>query len=262
MANRPKAIAVLNTIQALAADLVLSAGLLTTDASSDYNIGAPGAPLVGTGRASTKTAYAAGTAPVKNTDLGAVSIVAGAPYRLAIVFPNYVAFPGGGQEANQMVAIREYVVFTDADAAAPTAAALAALFVARINADPQALGVASVVSTDNVRFTASSATNGDFSIEAPAGATYSTTTAYVAPSGTPAIVELAAPGSSSATGEYTTWLITVTTQEKHAAVSGGTVGFRNDFVIYADETAANFAAFETALDAILDGTHTPAADYL
>jgi hypothetical protein len=45
-------------------------------------------------------------------------------------------------------------------------------------------------------------------------------------------------------------------------VSGGKVHYPEFIYIFADELAANFAAMETELDAVLGGTHTPEADYL
>lgn len=251
MARKPIEVAVLNSIQAAAADLSLVGGKLgCTDLGQTIK-------LVD-GVSVTKTAYAAGTLSVKTVEFAAAVLTAQTGYRLAIEVPDAKDFSGGGREANQLIPIREYTVFFDA---APTAAALAAAFRDKINADLGRKVNASLAGT-LLTLTLIKLTEGDFFTDSPTGCVDAVVTPFVAPAGTPAIVEALAPTKSSATANYTTWKITFNKLYKNNAVSGGQVFFENDILIFADELEADFAAFETELDAILDGTHVPVADYL
>jgi hypothetical protein len=266
MANtKPSDVAVLNVIQAAAADVVLSGGKLqinngTFDLLSE-------ALKISDGTNVTKTAYNVGVARVTEIDLAGVSLLANHTYRIAVEFPKRLGFNneqvidnGGRQEANQLMVIREYVVSTGANT--PSADDLRDLFIDRITQDTSALVTAASGGAGIVELRGNDAADGTFSVEAPAGAVETETTPYVAPSGTPAIVEVFAQGQSSASAEYTTWAIAVNRLRRNNAVSGGKVHYPEFIYIFADELAANFAAMETELDAVLGGTHTPEADYL
>jgi len=252
----PKDLAVLNTIQAAAADVVLSGGKLSlNDGSVDI---LEEVKLVD-GEGSTKTAYAAGTVSVKDYDFAAAVLAGDSQYRTAVIIDGRIDFNGGGKEANQLIPIREYVVSTGSSA--PSATELAQLMADRINLDPSADVTATVVSA-KLRLTLDSVDEGDFRTEQEPGVTENVVTPYVAPAGTPAIVEGFAPTQSSPTATYTTWKIDYKHYYKHSGVSG--MESRKDEYVYifADTGATNYAAFETELDAVLAGTHTPAADYL
>lgn len=253
--RRPYDVAVLNSIAAAAADLSLSAGRL-----SCTNLGTT-PQLVGTNRSSVKTAYAAGTASVKYVDYGAVSLAANTLYTISVEVPNAIAFPGGGIEANQLSKIRTYSWFSGTSA--PTAAQVATALVALINADPQARVSAAVTTTDRVTCTLLNVADGDFYLSNyNDGGVLATSTPYVAPAGTPAIVEEFAPGKSSASATYTTWKITYNELFANAAIAGLKAYKTVDVYIFANTADADYADFATELDAILAGTHTPAADYL
>lgn len=252
---------VLNVIQAAGADVVLSGGkLVINDGTND---------LLEEIRLSdafeySKTAYAAGTPSVKTYDLTGTSLEANSQYSLNIDIPGRIDFNGGGQEANELIRLREYVVWTGNTAPA-TVSALVDLLVDRINQDPYSR-VTAANNGGDLEITLDDVDEGDFFVNLLTSnfnlTSETLTTPFFAPSGTPEIVEQFAPNQSSATGEYTTYKIDYKKLYKHHAV-GGLQAFKDVFVyIFADETAANFAAFETALDAVLDGTHTPVADYL
>jgi hypothetical protein len=265
MAHKPSDVAVLNVIQAAGADAVLSGGKLQiNDGSNDL---LTDAIVLAFAEGYTKTAYAAGTPKVATYDFSGVSLLANTAYRLAVVFPKRIGFNdqqvidnGGNQEANQLIAIREYIVSTGSTS--PSADDLKQLFIDRINADAGAIVTAASGGVGILQITQDDVNDGEFTVDAPAGTVENVTTPYVAPSGTPALVEAVAPTFSSPTGEYTTWTIDVNMLRRHNAVSGGQVFYPEFIQIFADETAANFAGFETAIDAMLDGTHTPVSDYL
>jgi len=255
--HKPKDLAVLNTIQAAAADVVLAGGKLqlndgAVDLLSD-------AIKIVDGEGYTKTAYSAGVASVKDVDFAGGPLLALSQYRLAVEIPGRIDFNGGGKEANQLIAIREYIVWTDG--AVPTAASLAADFMAQVNLDAAADVTATVVA-NKLRLTLDSVDEGDFFPSVESGATITEPTPYVAPAGTPAIVEALAPTQSSPTATYTTYKIDYKHFYKHNGV-GGMESRKDEYVyIFADAGAANYAAFDTELLAVLGGTHTPIADYL
>jgi len=96
------------------------------------------------------------------------------------------------------------------------------------------------------------------------GATVATQTAYVAPVGTPEEVGnylYPTSGLSASGNEYTRYTLVHRKYVRHNGVGGLKVVAEAEVFVYAEENAAAFAAFETAIDAILDGTST-AADYL
>jgi hypothetical protein len=254
MSHKPTETAVLNVIQAAGADVVLSGGrLVLNDATQDLIE----AIKVSDGNGYTKVAYSAGQVSIKTYDFAAVPLVANSQYRLAIVIPGRVDFNGGGSEANELIPVREYVVWTGAAPAAATD--LVDLFVQRIALDADT-DVTAANACGLLEITLDSVDEGDFRVETDA--VEAIVQPFVAASGTPAIVEETAPTASSATAEYTTWTISSDKLRRHNGVAGGKVHFPEFIYVYADETALNFAAFETALDDVLDGAHTPVADYL
>jgi hypothetical protein len=243
---------VLNTIQATAADVDLATGIITMTGLQDL----PMKDL----RNYTKRAYTAGVASVKTVNVGAgVSLVAGAEYTLE------VRALGTGR-------VRKYYVFAEADTAL-TANQLAAALNTQIGLElAQNRIVTSSVSTSTLTLTLSDLADGDFDIalterSAPQNPTLTTTTAYVAPAGTSTLVQQAtgfatgtANGQVTGGAEYTTYEILMHEPKNHNEVQGANVGFNRRVLIALNENATNFAALETALDAILEGTAT-AADY-
>ena len=254
--HKPKDLAVLNVIQAAAADIVLSGGdFKLNDGSKDILN-----PIkVVDGEGYDKIPYALGTLSIKDVDFAAGPLLADSQYRLAIQIPGRIDFAGGGQEANQLIAIQEYIVWTGT--VAPTATSLATDFVAQVNLYGES-GTTASLAGGKLRLTLNKVSEGDFFPSVESGATITVITPYVAPSGTPAIVEALAPTQSSPTAQYRTYKIDYKQYYKHNGV-GGMEARKDEYVlIFADENALNFAAFELELLAVLGGTHTPVADYL
>jgi hypothetical protein len=250
--QKPLDVVVLNTILATAGDLSLAGGKMDVT-----NLGE--AIKIADGVSSTKTAYAAGTPSIKSYNMTGATIADNAIYRLTVSVAKANTVSGtGSAEADQINAVREYTVSTEAGA---TATKLKLLFEARINADPQAT-VTAAGSTTNLELTLKKIDGGDFTVVAPSGVGESVGTAFVAPAGTPAIVEACAPSQSSPTATYTTWTIVYNRNSRHYAVGGAYVQNTVYVDIFADSGATNYAAFVTEIDKILAGTHTPASDYL
>ncbi len=252
--KKPVDVAVLNSVAALAADVSLAGNKISlTNLSLDYDLDQIDNVEY--------TAYSAGVASKKDIDFTSVTLLANYQYRVAVKVPGKIAFNGGGQEANQLIPIREYVVSTGSSA--PTATQLAALFIARINADLGADVSAAAVAGDIMRLTLTNDLDqGDFFTEQPDGATTAVNTAFVAPSGTPEIVEALAPGQSSATAQYGTYRVDFRQKRRHNGVSGGLTEFPEFFYIFINTVDGDAAALITEIDAIFDGSHTPVADYL
>lgn len=265
MAKKPVDVVVLNTIQAAAADVVLASGKLQlNDGANDL---LSEALRLTDGIKVVKTAYAAGTAQISTIDVSAVALLANSQYRISVEFSRLIGFntvqviaDGGRAESNDLVPIREYVVTSGASA--PTANELRDLFIARINGDAGKRVTAASGGAGTVQLTQDVLADGAFTMTAPSGAAIATGTPYVAPAGTPAIVEAVAPTKSSPTANYTTWTVDFRDFRRSNVVSGGSIFFPEFVSVYADSLAANYAAFATELDAVFAGTHTPASDYL
>lgn len=204
--------------------------------------------------------YAAGTANVRTIDFAGVTVVANGIYSMTIDFPNVVNFFGGGRETKAVYTTRTYTVSVDAT---PTTAELRNLFKARIDADLNS-GVATSGSGTQIVLTCSSANAGDILLTLPTGATNINTTPWVSPVGTPAELAVATNNSSVvlATGEYKRYTLKISKRIPHNAVEGMRVSKEVFVAVYAEENAAAFAAFDTKLVSILDGTYATTADYL
>lgn len=268
MAHRPTDGAVFNTMSGTVTDnIILSGGKLQlSDGSVDL---LSKALKIVDGSAVTKTAYSAGVAQVEEVDFATATLAANSQYRVAVEFADLrdvdfnnvqVNEDGGRAEANELVRVREYIVWTGS--ATPTADSLRDAFIARINGDTAARVTAASGGAGILELTMDDVNDGEFIVTVSQGATVSNAAPYTAPSGTPAIVEADFPGQSSAAGEYTTWTIDFTNFRRSNVVSGAVVGYPEYMTVYANEQDGNFAIFETELDAVLDGTHTPASDYL
>ena len=252
--KKPIDVAVLNSVAALAADVSLSGNKFSiTGLGREINLDQIDVVEV--------EGYAAGTASVKNIDFTGVTLLANHQYRVAVKVPGKIAFHGGGQEANQLIPIREYVIYSGTSA--PTASALAQLFVDRINADLGADVSATLQAGDILQLTLTNdLEQGDFFTEEPDGATTAVVTPFVAPAGTPEIVEALAPGKSSASAQYDTYTISFRDKHRHNGVTGGLVEFPEDVKIFINTLDGDSVALEVEMDAIFDGSHTPASDYL
>lgn len=270
MAHKPSEGGVINsglTATPLVNNTILSGGKLTLAGNTPLvNILAD--PLIlSDATAYRKIAYAAGTAQISTIDLSAVALLADSQYSISVEFPKLIGFnnvqvngDGGRAEANELTPIREYVVSTGASA--PTANELRDLFIARINADAGKRVTAASGGAGTVQLTQDVLSDGAFTMTAPSGAVIATGTPHVAPAGTPAVVNADFPNQADPAGTYTTYEIDFVNFKRSNVVSGALVGYPEFIRLYVEVGQANRAAFETALDAQLDGTHTPVSDYL
>lgn len=252
MAKKPISLTVLDAVQALAADISFSGGKLEVTGLGE---------IIELNDAfySEYAAYNAGVPSIKEYDLTGVSLLANSQYRFAVIVDGQVDFNGGGKEANELIPIREYVIYTGTSA--PTAAELVDLIVERISQDPEARVSAVNAGAGVMELTLLSVEEGDFRTESPAGTVESITTPFVAPAGTPALVTEAG-GTPNPSGQYNTYTISFYDKRRNNAVSGGLVEFPEDVKIFFESTDADAGDFITEMDAILGGTHTPVSDYL
>lgn len=260
MAQTKKSVFVSVLAAAVAADADLTGGKLTVTGLPSINLKDAISYV--------KTAFNAGTASVKTVDFTTANLAAEGYYRLEVKVPGRIDFPNAsatntGQESNDLNAIREYN--WGAGATAPTAANVADAIKARIDADPYAK-VSAASAAGVLTLTLLNVEEGDFDLKVTGyaeGAGLAVTTPYVAVTGTPAQVEVeAGSGTAIAGGEYTAWEIVYDRQIRNGNISGLKAGLETIAIVYAEENAAAFGAFETAIDAMLDGTHLPVADYL
>lgn len=245
---------VLNT--PLATDADLSTGLLTLlDENGGNAIVVKVSDILGY----KKEAYSAGTAHVVDVDLTSAVLANNTLYSLTVVIPNFV-----NPESNAIYTTRTYTVSTDASA---SVAELQTAFVNAINADTANTNLtATAEAGDVVRITAGSAEMGQLVVSTIVqGATVADQTAYVAPVGTPTDVSAyLAPvqGIDVAGNQYDRYTLKFRVYQRHNDVSGLKVVREHGAYLFVEINAgAGYTAFETALDAILDGTAT-AADYL
>lgn len=241
-----------------AADAVLASGLLTIrDEAGNSAITIKASDLLGF----RYNVYTAGTANAIDVDLTAAVLVANNIYSLTVSAPYVQNFFGGGQETKAVYIPRTYTISTDA---APSILDVQTAFVAAINADASAYFSAASVAGDIVRITADSALAGPLFVETnvtgitPAMITSST--AWVAPVGTPTEVAGYTNNALFTSGTYNRYIIEYRKVIRHNAVSGLGVIKKATALVYADSATA--AAFVAKLTPILNGSYTPVADYL
>lgn len=247
--RKPVSVSVLNTIQAVAADITFGPGgaFTVTDLGEVIKLG--------DGEAFAATAFAAGTASVKEYNLAAVSLTAETVYTM-IVNVDHPENPEPDESLN-----RSYTV--SSGTTVPTADELRDLFIARINLDTNRKVEPASGGAGIVELTLNDIDIGDFNVPtSPAGTVEAVTTPFVAKAGTPAQVELLAPGQSSATATYKEYELQYRRFARNNAISGAFTHQLERVLIFADTGATNFAAFDTEMLAIMAGTHTPVADYL
>ncbi len=186
-----------------------------------------------------RTAFNAGVESEKTFDLSGVSIVQGRANRFEVTH-NGVA--------------RTYIVFLDTG---DTTTDLQVGLLARIEQDTDAVVENNTSAAANLKLKLKSTAlnGGDFSVTAkPDGSTEAINVAFVAPAGTPSIVEGFDPVNASATGEYATYEFTVSIQRDHYAVGGNLTGDVRKILIFAEETDAGFAGFDARIQSIGDNT--------
>tara|TARA_R100000995_G_scaffold84922_1_gene65890 strand:- start:13887 stop:14669 length:783 start_codon:yes stop_codon:yes gene_type:complete len=234
MAKKNYDVAVLNTLQASGADIVISNGKVSLDSGAADQI----LPIQWKNIVSySKTSYAAGTAEKEYIDFTAITPAANTEYTLSVKH-------NGKTRTYSMIG-----------KTAPTnAAAIVTAIVADVNNDPNAV-VTAVASTNVVQLTMkASALSGGGITSSSAGASVTTNTAFVAPAGSAAEVEAARKGASQTNGEYTKYSIIYDKPVSHNAISGQKAFLEVEAVIYVREGATNFSDLETDIDQILAQT--------
>jgi len=242
----------------VAGDAVLASGelsILNADTTEAFKM------KVVDGLGWSKTAYAAGTLSIKTIDFSACTLLANSAYTMSIGFPNRQDDLEGGRESDAVVKIRTFTVWSTNTV--PTAANIRDLFKTAIDNDTSdRTGVTAGTNGNNLTITMTDVNSGDTVLDVPTGATISVGTPYIAPSGTPTIVADYASGSSVAVaGEYTTYVLRYRTFAPTALFNGQTMR-EHKSVVFIEETAGGFGAFETKLDSILDGSYATVADFL
>jgi len=240
-----------------ASDVVLASGRLTIKDESGANaLIVKASDLLGF----RYTAGTVGTANVVDVQLSAATLVANGLYSLTVSAPNAQAFFSGGVETNATFQARTYTFGVDAT---PTAAELAAGFVAEITADVNAYFSATVVSSTTVRITADNAGFGGLNVVAPVGATITDSTAWVSPAGTPSqvLAQINNAGLVSA-ALYQTYQIFYRKPIRSNIVLE--VYKPVTALVYLNATVASGepAATVAKLTSILNGSYTPVADFL
>lgn len=256
---------VLNTIQLAAADVTMAQGNVTVT-----NLGR--AIKLSDGISYTVSPYAAGTAAVWEATFPTTPVPS-TSYFVTLELPNHLAFPNGGQNSNQLSRIRTYSVYTSASG--ETGTTLAQKFADLINADLWdgvirfSASPAAAVLTITQAAASVTALDGIPVVTATSTVTLVNTVAGVFPSGTPS--QLIAAGvptvSVSPTAEYSTYDLVLRYTTTRGVANGARAFIEARAVIYADELATNFAAFDTKLVSILDGSYsalgaTELAEYL
>lgn len=253
--RNPDQVVVLNTPAAADADLAL--GTLTIlDESGAVALVAKMSDIIG----AKAVAFSAGTANVKTINFASVALVGNTIYRMTIRFPYLVPFYGQtGQETRAVYTTRTYEVSVDAT---PTVTELRDAFKLRIDNDTQS-GVTTSTGSNTLILTSISAYAGAMELVVPTLATVANTTPWVSPSGTPnEVLQYVNSSLVLSGGEYTRYELLLRKYVKHNAIPGLDAVKQYRAFVYADENAAAFAAFQTQIDSVLDGTYTPVADYL
>jgi hypothetical protein len=206
------------------------------------------------------TAGTVGTANVVDVQLSAAALVPNGLYSLTVSAPYAQAFFSGGVETNATFQARTYTAGVDAT---PTAAELATLFAAEINADVNAYFSAVVTGSTTVRITADNAGFGGLNVVAPVGATVTDSTAWVSPAGTPSQVLAQINNASLVTAAlYQTYQIIYRKEIRTNLVNGLEVSKPVTALVYLNAADAGTAATVTKLTSILNGSYTPVADFL
>ena len=246
--------------------------VLNTPAGTDYDLSAGTITLLDENAAESlvvrasdliafdQTDFTAGTAHVVLVDLAGITVTNAGLYSLTVTAPNVINFFGGGRETGAIYQTRTYNVSSDLTA---TSAEIRDLFLAAIAADTGAYFSATAGPGSVLGIEADSADAGALSITAPAGAALSDDTPFVAPVGTEA--EVLAYGISPAIADaagYDRFIIRHRKFARNNGIGGLQAVAPVISLVYLKQDDAGTAAAVTAITDILDGTHTPVADYL
>lgn len=225
--------------------------VINTGTAADATVSAKKASITGIAkdiklslvRSYTKTAYAAGTASIDTVQIGAALSAAGTVT---------LRISQGGVE-------RAYS-YTGASGA--TASTIASALKDRIDADGFAI-VSATVSTDTLTLTltADALAGGEPSFEVDGvSATIAdpAPTPYVAPAGTPALVEAELNPEDvsdvSASGQYAEYVIVYDELERDNIVNGQRIAKQKIVKLFIDETASDYADLDARLSEIFEGT--------
>ena len=259
-------VVVLNTPTA-ASDVVLATGALKVrDEAGNVALNIKASDLI----SFKYDATSAGTANVVNVALASAALAAGGIYSLTVYAPNVQNFFGGGKESGAIYQTRTYVVsfastVGGVPATAPTAAQVAAAFVARINADTNAYFSAAVVSTSTVQITADNAGFGALIVttDVPGTVTITDATAWVSPVGTSSeVLGYVNNATLVVSNTYNRYQIRYRKVIRHNAVTGLQVIKPVTVLVYLDNANGGTATTVTKLTSVLNGSYTPVADYL
>ncbi len=236
--KKPIEVAVLNTIQAVAADIIVSkeGNIKLNDGTVDLIREIQKGKIT----SSVKTAFAAGTVSDKDYDFDGLAANS-TQFTLKISVPT---FPATEETP------RSYTIWTGA---AATDDGIRDQFIAEINSDTNRKVEAEAGAGDILTLILKDVTTGDFTVDTTGAADVPETVsvAFVEPAGTPAIVDTFVSGLSSPTAEYTTYDITFKRSARNNAISGAFTEQELLVKIFADEGATNFAAFVAVLDSLL-----------
>ena len=248
---------ILNTIAAAAADRTLSQGKLSVTGLGEA---IPVRSIV----EARKATFSAGTASDKTYDLSGFTLEADSVYTLEVSVPGILNDGSHRNERPQLHTKRAYPVTLDT---APTAARLVDLLVAAVNGD----GQSKVTATDggnSIQLVLDSVAQGDFYVKftkdnVEVAISETVNTAFAAAQGSPALLnaDLNNDDDISGAGSYTRYEIEYIVNRNTQQVNGGIVGRKKRVAIFLEEGATNYAALVTGLDAVFNGTYTPASDY-
>lgn len=215
--------------------------------------------------------YAAGTANEIDVDFTTATLLANSVYSISLKLPYLVNFFGGGahatadaQQSDAIYTSRTYKVYTGAaPIGANFAEDVANAMRDAINADLYA-AFSATAAAGVLTVTADSASAGAFisNVSNAPGATVSDATPWVSPLGTPDEVKDYVSSDLVSGAGYDRYVIEYNKFIRHNAVKGLEVVKPAIFVLFVDKDNAGNATFVAGLTAMLDGSHTPPADYL
>lgn len=236
-------VGVVNVFQAAGADAVILKGevsLSATTATNNPGVGSIGGVEYASLTSYSKTAYAAGTASVKDIEYNGVALTAGVQ--------NTVTITHNG--VTNTFSVISATAWADAEAVVDA-------LVEKINqAGSNVQYTAAKITTDNLQITLAAAgvANGDFELSSNTGGAINESTAYEAPSGSEDEVNKASVGSAVSGGQYTKYSLVWDKLVSHNAISGLKAYRTVETLIYAEEGGTNFADFEKYMDAYLAGS--------
>lgn len=201
----------------------------------------------------TVTGSSAGVEQVTTATMTTVTPVVGQAYKL-VIRPNLIKvgvaeIPIGQSET--------YI----AVASTTDPADLAQQFTDAINNNTQSK-VAATIAAAVITLTQKDFTIDGFTVpESPGGTVLVDTAAFVKPAGTQALVEADLPSGTTVDATTFTKYEIVIHRRKEFASDGDVTAQKVVAIVYADDDGGTFAAWNTAITAVMDGTDT-AAEYL